>query len=90
MSALSDLNPVFSSPKSLAMIVMGFAQSLLYGGRESTRRAAKPKRLRLFGLYIIFFTEIEGAPVKRCYDNILELIGDTPLVKLNRLNPNPG
>jgi cysteinyl-tRNA synthetase len=27
--------------------------------------------------------------VKRCYDNILELIGDTPLVKLNRLNPNP-
>jgi cysteinyl-tRNA synthetase len=27
--------------------------------------------------------------VKRCYDNILELIGDTPLVKLNRLNLNP-
>ncbi len=27
--------------------------------------------------------------MKRCYDNILELIGDTPLVKLNRLNPNP-
>jgi cysteinyl-tRNA synthetase len=27
--------------------------------------------------------------VKRCYDNILELIGDTPLVRLNRLNPNP-
>jgi cysteinyl-tRNA synthetase len=27
--------------------------------------------------------------VKRCYDNILELIGDTPLVKLNRLNSNP-
>jgi cysteinyl-tRNA synthetase len=27
--------------------------------------------------------------VKRCYDNILQLIGDTPLVRLNRLNPNP-
>ncbi len=27
--------------------------------------------------------------MKRCYENILELIGDTPLVKLNRLNPNP-
>ena len=27
--------------------------------------------------------------MKRCYDNILELIGDTPLVRLNRLNPNP-
>ena len=22
-------------------------------------------------------------------DNILELIGDTPIVRLNRLNPNP-
>ncbi len=27
--------------------------------------------------------------MKRCYKNILELIGDTPLVRLNRLNLNP-
>jgi len=27
--------------------------------------------------------------VKRCYNNILELIGDTPLVRLNRLPGNP-
>lgn len=27
--------------------------------------------------------------MKGCYQNILELIGNTPLVRLNRLNPNP-
>ncbi len=27
--------------------------------------------------------------MKGCYHNILELIGNTPLVRLNRVNPNP-
>ncbi|MBW1916416.1 MAG: cysteine--tRNA ligase [Deltaproteobacteria bacterium] len=27
--------------------------------------------------------------MRQCYNNILELIGRTPLVRLNRLNPNP-
>lgn len=27
--------------------------------------------------------------MKHCYQNILELIGNTPLVRLNRVNPNP-